>query len=104
MLDIAVKHAVWRKEYHAPMETMGQRIKALREARGMSQQELADAVGVSKSAVSQWELGQSQNVKLKTFLALLESLRTDMEYLVYGAARKPQGDGDRTRKPRTGNG
>ena len=66
----------------------------------MSQQGLADAVGVSKSAVSQWELGQSKNIKLPTFLALLEVLHTDMEYLVYGAARKP----GQTRTTRTGNG
>jgi transcriptional regulator with XRE-family HTH domain len=82
------------------MDTMGQRIKSLREARGMSQQGLADAVGVSKSAVSQWELGQSKNIKLPTFLALLEVLHTDMEYLVYGPARKP----GQTRTTRTGNG
>jgi len=86
------------------METMGQRIKALREARGMSQQQLADAVDVSKSAVSQWELGQSQNIKLRTFLALLDALKTDMEYLVFGAARKPPADDDRTRRQRTGSG
>ena len=64
----------------------------------MSQQGLADAVGVSKSAVSQWELGQSKNIKLPTFLALLQVLQTDMEYLVYGAARKP----GQTRTTRTG--
>jgi transcriptional regulator with XRE-family HTH domain len=85
----------------AGVETMGQRIKALREARGMSQQELGERVGVSKSAVSQWEVGTTSNVKLPTFLALLEALKTDMEYLVYGAGRKP---GPQTRTPRTGNG
>jgi transcriptional regulator with XRE-family HTH domain len=92
-------------EYHGhTMETMGQRIKALREARGMSQQEIADVVGVSKSAVSQWELGQSKDIKLRTFLALLEALRTDMEYLVYGAARKAPAESPGMRKNRTGNG
>ena len=33
------------------------RIKALREAKGMTQQALADAVGVDRSAVSLWETG-----------------------------------------------
>jgi transcriptional regulator with XRE-family HTH domain len=44
---------------------------------------------VTKSAVSQWEAGATQNIKLKTFLALLEVLGTDYEYLVYGADRAP---------------
>jgi transcriptional regulator with XRE-family HTH domain len=34
---------------------VGARIKAWREAKGWSQQELADAVGVTHAAVYQWE-------------------------------------------------
>ncbi len=71
------------------METMGDRIKTLREARKLTQEGLGDLVGVTKSAVSQWEAGATQNIKLKTFLTLLEVLRTDYEYLVYGADRAP---------------
>ena len=102
MLDSLVKHADRRPEYHGGMETMGQRIKALREARGMSQQELGQRVGVSKSAVSQWETDSTASVKLPTFLALLEVLHTDMEYLVYGPRRQP--GGGQTHTPRTGSG
>ena len=31
------------------------RIQTLRKAKGMSQEQLADAVGVSRQAVSKWE-------------------------------------------------
>jgi transcriptional regulator with XRE-family HTH domain len=71
------------------METMGDRIRTLREARKLTQEGLAKAVGVTKSAVSQWEGGSTKNIKLETFLGLLGVLRTDYEYLVYGAERAP---------------
>lgn len=35
-------------------------IKKQREAAGMSQQELADKIGVARSAVAMWETGQSK--------------------------------------------
>ena len=35
------------------------RIQSLRKARGISQEELADKIGVSRQAVSKWEKGQS---------------------------------------------
>jgi transcriptional regulator with XRE-family HTH domain len=90
MLNAQVKDALPTYAYAVrPMETMGDRIKALRQARRLSQEGLGNAVGVTKSAVSQWEGGATQNIKLKTFLALLEVLRTDYEYLVYGADRAP---------------
>lgn len=69
------------------METMGDRIRVLRDARGFSQEQLAKLVGVTKSAVSQWESGSTKNIKLQPFLLLLAVLQTDFEYLVYGPGR-----------------
>lgn len=90
MLNVAVKDAEPLYPYaEQRMETMGDRIKTLREARRLSQEALGKLVGVTKGAVSQWESGSTKNIKLQTFLALLEVLRTDYEYLVYGADRAP---------------
>ncbi len=40
-------------------KSLAQRIQALRRARGMSQEELAEQIGVSRQAVSKWEAEQS---------------------------------------------
>ena len=37
------------------MATMGERIKELRKANGMTQTELAEKMGVTKGTVSTWE-------------------------------------------------
>jgi transcriptional regulator with XRE-family HTH domain len=72
------------------MESMGQRIKRLRESRNWTQTALADLVGVTVSAVSQWELDQTENVKLVPFLRLAAVLETDPHYLVFGPGRGVQ--------------
>ena len=39
---------------------MGDKIRALREARGMSQLELAEALGLRQSAIALWETGKNE--------------------------------------------
>ena len=78
------------------METMGDRIRSLRRARGLTQAELAKLCGVTKSAVSQWEGGSTSNIKLQALLALLAALHTDVPYLLYGPDRAPVQDRKRT--------
>jgi len=65
---------------------LGQRIKSAREARGWTQPELGRAVGVSKSAVSQWEKGVVQNLKLGNLFAVAQVLGRDVRELVFGEA------------------
>lgn len=74
------------------METMGMRIKALRNAKDLSLQDLADAIGITKSAVSQWESDAVKHIKPVHVLRLCETLGTDLAYLVYGPTRKPNQD------------
>lgn len=95
MLNRAVNHALPGLAYAVPaMETMGEQIRSLRQARGLTQVDLARAVGVTKSAVCQWEDGSTQNIRLAHFMALLRALGTDAPYLIWGADRAPDGDLD----------
>jgi DNA-binding transcriptional regulator YiaG len=101
MLNLQVKDAVQTRPYaFLAMETMGDRIKQLRRARNLTQEQFAQAVGVTKSAVSQWEDGSTKNLKLATFLLVLEVLATDAEFLIYGPERGAAAK--RTWKPRPG--
>ncbi len=88
MLESDFKDAVGERAYALwHMETMGQRIKRMREQKGWSQTELADQVGVTFSAVSQWERDETENVKLLPFLRLAKLFETDPHYLVFGPSR-----------------
>lgn len=101
MLNSQSKHAVQGVSYAEwHMETMGDRIRQLRKARNMTQEEFAKAVGVTKSAVSQWEDGSTKNLKLDTFLRVLDTLGTDAEFLIFGPERG--GATKRTWKSKTG--
>jgi transcriptional regulator with XRE-family HTH domain len=106
MLNLQVKDAVQTRPYDfLAMETMGDRIRQLRLARHLTQEQFAKAVGVTKSAVSQWEDGSTKNLKLATFVLVLESLGTDAEFLIWGPDRAPGGAGGTGRrllKPRPG--
>jgi transcriptional regulator with XRE-family HTH domain len=94
MLNSAVKDAGLNVAYASlHMETMGDRIKRLREAQNLTQTELGELCGgVTRSAVSQWEDGSTTDIKLRQFLALCDALKTDPHYLVYGPDRAPDGE------------
>ena len=63
--------------------SLGERIVELRTACGMSQNQLAKAMEVSRQAVSKWETGQSAPDALN-MIRLAEILDTDIEYLTTG--------------------
>jgi transcriptional activator-regulator prtR/CI repressor len=65
------------------MDTIGTRIRRLREAKNLTQGDLAKAAGVSIAAVSKWEKNASEP-KGKSLASLSASLGIPMEYLVDG--------------------
>lgn len=63
--------------------TIGERIISLRKEQNLSQGQLADAMGVSRQAVSKWENGLATPEPLK-MVQLAQILDTDIEYLSTG--------------------
>ena len=69
--------------------TIGDKILNLRKARGWSQEELADRVGVTRQAVSRWELGSAKPDADK-IVALCDLFSISADYLLgRGAEEKP---------------
>lgn len=61
------------------------RIQKLRKSRGISQEELADRIGVSRQAVSKWESAQSVP-DLEKIILLSDYFETTTDYLLKGTA------------------
>lgn len=62
---------------------MADRIQALRRAKGISQEELADKVGVSRQAVSKWESEQSMP-DLEKIIIMSEFFEVTTDYILKG--------------------
>lgn len=65
------------------METLGIRLKQLRKKNKMIQQQLADAIGVSKTSVIYWEKDEN-TPKHESLMALAKVLKTTPEWLLTG--------------------
>ena len=66
---------------------IGIRIRDVRRERGWTQDRLAAAVGVSRSAVAQWETGRAGQVTTN-LTRIAEVLEIGVEYLMYGDDKK----------------
>ncbi|MCD7840150.1 MAG: helix-turn-helix domain-containing protein, partial [Erysipelotrichaceae bacterium] len=62
---------------------LADRIQALRKAKGISQEELADKIGVSRQAVSKWESEQS-SPDMEKIILLSDYFDTTTDYLLKG--------------------
>ena len=63
--------------------TIADRIQSLRKAQGMSQEELADRVGVSRQAVSKWESEQA-TPDLDKVVIMSDIFEVTTDYLLKG--------------------
>lgn len=68
--------------------SLGERITKLRKHKKINQNQLAQAMGVSRQAVSKWENGLSTPDPLK-LIQLAQLLDTDVEYLSTGRQTVP---------------
>jgi transcriptional regulator with XRE-family HTH domain len=67
--------------------TVGKRIRRAREARKWTQDQLAELVGVSRSAVAQWETDRVGQVR-GNLTRIADSLDVSVEFLLHGVDRR----------------
>ena len=60
---------------------LGEKLKKLRKARGLSQEQLADQLNVSRQAISKWELGES-TPDTDNLVALSDYYGVSLDYLL----------------------
>lgn len=63
------------------MSTVGGRIQAARIAKGLTQDQLAKKIGVSKGAISQWEANTIANLKAPHLMRLADTLEVSARWL-----------------------
>jgi transcriptional regulator with XRE-family HTH domain len=68
------------------MATVGERIREIREKRGMTQDKLAQAAGISKSFLSEVENDKS-NLGAQILLRIANELGASMDYLLDGTVK-----------------
>lgn len=61
---------------------LGQKIKDLRESRGLRQQDLAEAIGITPSMISMYESNKKKPGR-ETIIKLANALNVDPNYLMY---------------------
>lgn len=62
--------------------TPGERIKALRKALNLTQEDLGNALGIQKAAVQKYEKGTVKNIKRENLIKLAKILNTTPEYIL----------------------
>ena len=62
--------------------SLGERIKALREKRGMNQKQLAEASRITQATISRIEKGKVNQLKSEALKRLADALGSTVDYLV----------------------
>jgi transcriptional regulator with XRE-family HTH domain len=72
---------VGRRGKEPDMTSVGGRIATARQARGLTMEALAKKIGVTKSAISQWEHGKIDNISADNLLKLAAALEVSPRWL-----------------------
>jgi transcriptional regulator with XRE-family HTH domain len=87
MLNSKVNHAFLHNGQPSGMqtaETVGDRIRRQREAKGLDLAPVAKAAGITISALSQIETGVTKNPRPETLFRLADALDVEPRFLVFG--------------------
>ncbi|WP_235069853.1 helix-turn-helix domain-containing protein [Turicibacter sp. TJ11] len=60
---------------------LGEKLKRLRKSRGLSQEQLAAELNVSRQSISKWELGESKP-EIENLIALSDYYGVSLDYLL----------------------
>lgn len=71
---------------------LGRLIKESRKAKGMTQQELGDIVGLQKSAIAKYESGRVVNIKRSTLQKIASALNIRPSELIFDETPKESAD------------
>lgn len=77
----------YRESDTAQMDSIGERVKALRERRDLKQGALAKRIGVTQSAISQIESGLTETLRGEVLAGLCRELGAMPDYIMYGKGR-----------------
>jgi transcriptional regulator with XRE-family HTH domain len=84
MLNADVKYAWPEFLYLGSMEEMGDRIKQCRTLRGLTLEQVAKEIGITASALSLWENGQTKNLRPENILNFCAFFGVDPYVIVFG--------------------
>ena len=71
------------------MNTLGERLSAMRKQRGLSQEQVAKATGVTRAAVSLWEHGHSANLKHESLRRVAALFNITIDEMLDGKSIQP---------------
>ena len=80
----ALKLALRASGYPTNVGTLGDRMRALRQSRGMTLEELAKVMEITPQGLSQIENGRTKNVRLDNFLRFCAYFDADPYFVVFG--------------------
>ena len=72
--------------------TFAQRLRRARQQAQLTQHDLARRAGITRSAISQWEIGQVSRVDAAPLLKVARALGTTIDWLLEGESRETRED------------
>ena len=78
--------------------TLSEKLQNLRRAAGLSQEALAEQLGVTRQAVSKWETGEGKP-DIDNLLPLAKLLHTTVDYLLDDSAEEPNAQEPQSQTP-----